>query len=86
MDAKKDVVLPKSPSLMLVNKTGGWRSSRPVIDEERCTGCLICWKYCPDACIEPDEKPRIDLDYCKGCGLCAEECPFDAILMVREEK
>ena len=80
------IIIPKSTGSMLINKTGSWRSSRPVIDEGKCTGCLICWKFCPDACIEPGEKPKINLDYCKGCGICAEECPFDAIEMVREEK
>ena len=72
--------------LMLVNKTGGWRSLRPVIDTEKCTSCMICWKFCPDACITPGEKPVIDLDYCKGCGICAEECPKGAIALVEEGK
>ena len=72
--------------LMMVNKTGGWRSLRPVIDNEKCTSCMICWKFCPEACIAPEEKPVIDLDYCKGCGICAEECPRGAITLVEEGK
>ncbi len=71
---------------MLVNKTGGWRTVRPVIDTEKCTSCMICWKFCPDICITPGEKPVIDLDYCKGCGICAEECPVGAITLVKEGK
>lgn len=47
---------------------------------------MICWKYCPDACITPAEKPVINLDYCKGCGICAEECPRGAITLVEEGK
>ena len=70
--------------LMLVNKTGGWRSVRPVINAEKCTSCMICWKFCPDVCITPGEKPVIDLNYCKGCGICAEECPKGAITLVEE--
>jgi len=72
--------------LMTVNKTGGWRSLRPVIDNEECTSCMICWKFCPEACITPEGKPAIDLDFCKGCGICAEECPRGAITLVEEGK
>lgn len=69
-----------------INKTGGWRSVRPIIDYEKCNACMICWKFCPDACIERKDKPVIDLDYCKGCGICAEECPRKAITLVPEGK
>ena len=75
-----------STGSMLVNKTGGWRSLRPVIDAEKCTACMICWKFCPEACIEPGEPPVISLDYCKGCGICAEECPRKAIILIEEGK
>ena len=70
----------------VVNKTGGWRSVRPVIDIEKCTSCMVCWKFCPDLCITPEEKPVINLEYCKGCGICAEECPKGAITLVAEIK
>ena len=75
-----------SVGCMLVNKTGSWRSMRPVMDAEKCTSCMICWKFCPDACIKinSENKPEIDLDYCKGCGICAEECPVGAIELVEE--
>ena len=75
-----------SSGRMSHNLTGSWRSRHPIIDEERCTGCGICWKFCPEACIRPDEKPKIDLDYCKGCGICQEECPAGAISFVEEER
>ncbi|RLI91981.1 MAG: pyruvate synthase [Candidatus Altiarchaeales archaeon] len=70
------------------NKTGAWRSKRPVVDFERCTGCGVCWSLCPEGCIEKrsDGKFEADLDYCKGCGICANECPRKAITMVMEEK
>ena len=67
-------------------RTGGWRSVRPVIDAEKCISCMICWKFCPDICITPEEKPVINMDYCKGCGVCAEECPTGAITLVEEGK
>jgi 2-oxoisovalerate ferredoxin oxidoreductase delta subunit len=75
-----------SSGSMLINKTGGWRSLRPVVDDEKCTACMICWKFCPEACIEPGEPPVIALDYCKGCGICAEECPTGAIILIEEGK
>ncbi|MFH1726609.1 MAG: 4Fe-4S binding protein [Elusimicrobiota bacterium] len=68
------------------NKTGNWRSIRPVIDAEKCTGCLLCWKFCPDACVRIEgERPVIDLDYCKGCMICANECPAKCIAIEEEE-
>lgn len=72
------------------NKTGFWRSQKPIFDEKLCTGCSRCAKLCPDACIimrlnkEGKLKAQPDYDYCKGCGLCAAECPFSAITMKPE--
>ncbi len=69
-----------------VYQTGTWRAERPIWDEEKCTDCMICWNYCPDASIlVTDEKMKgIDFFHCKGCGICAVECPFDALKMVPE--
>jgi len=70
----------------LANKTGSWRTQRPVLDLAECTGCGLCDLYCPEGCVlAVDKKYRIDYDYCKGCGLCAHECPAGAILMRTEE-
>ncbi|MHA1235782.1 MAG: 4Fe-4S binding protein [Promethearchaeota archaeon] len=52
--------------------TGDWRTYRPIIDQENCNKCGICWMYCPEAV------------YCKGCGICAKECPTKNIEMIRE--
>jgi pyruvate ferredoxin oxidoreductase delta subunit len=70
----------------LANKTGSWRTRRPVLDLETCTGCGSCDLFCPEGCVLAVENQyRIDYDYCKGCGLCAHECPAGAILMRAEE-
>jgi len=75
----------------LQNKTGSWRSYKPVIDLNKCIACGICAKICPDSAanlkrIKGEMKAEINYDYCKGCGLCAKECPVKAIRMDAENK
>ena len=69
-------------------ETGGWRSLVPVLASEKCTGCMLCYFYCPDASIviENGKAAGFDLKHCKGCGICAKECPADAIVMKTDEK
>ena len=79
--------------------TGDWRVFRPVLDQDRCIRCLLCWVYCPDSAFEIVEEPyttktgrkykfslKIDYYHCKGCGICVEECPVNAIDFVEEVK
>ncbi len=70
------------------NKTGAWRSMRPVWNKEKCRQCLLCWIYCPDSAIlvVDGKVVGIDYDYCKGCGNCASICPAKAIDMEKEQK
>ena len=72
----------------LVTKNAGWRNLRPVVDAEKCKGCLQCYLYCPDGVIGSDEgsgKIKIDYDFCKGCGICAKICRFEAVKMEAEK-
>ena len=69
-------------------RTGGWRTFRPVRDDEKCINCLQCWVYCPDDAIPVKDQSLkglgYDLDHCKGCGLCAKICPVKCIEMKPE--
>ena len=70
----------------LVTKNAGWRNIRPVIDIEKCKGCLQCYLYCPDGVIyKNDGKVAVDYDFCKGCGICKKICRFSAITMEEEK-
>jgi pyruvate ferredoxin oxidoreductase gamma subunit len=68
-------------------RTGLWRTMRPVIDYERCSGCWwVCSTYCPDGAINVTDKglPEIDYDHCKGCLVCVAQCPPHAIESIPE--
>jgi 2-oxoacid:acceptor oxidoreductase delta subunit (pyruvate/2-ketoisovalerate family) len=69
--------------------TGDWKTYMPIRDREKCTLCLLCVLYCPDAAINwrPDKQNiEFDYNYCKGCGICANECPTKAITMKLPEE
>ena len=68
-------------------RTGLWRTMRPVINYEHCSGCAwICGTYCPDGAINvrADGYPDIDYDHCKGCLICVAQCPPHAIESIAE--
>ena len=70
-----------------INRTGDWKTERPILDKGKCNKCGLCWLFCPDAAIKPvGEYYEPDLYYCKGCGICAKVCPKDAITMTEEEE
>ena len=52
------------------------------IDEEKCTGCGLCRKKCPEMAIEgiPKNPHSVDLDKCIKCGICYDVCKFDAVI------
>lgn len=51
------------------------------ISEEKCRGCTLCARICPNNAITGTVKnPHIiDQDKCIKCGACMEKCKFDAI-------
>lgn len=59
-----------------------------------CTGCKVCYRICPNKCIEmvlvkpqpkhwkkdrPLEHPQMFIGRCSYCGFCVESCRFDAL-------
>lgn len=71
----------------LVTKNAGWRTVRPIINTEKCSGCLQCYMYCPDGVIfKQGTSIVVDYDFCKGCGICSKICRKGAILMEAEKR
>jgi len=60
-----------------------------LIDPEKCTGCGICEKYCPQQVIslyienEGTRKKAHKCDLCDGSPACVQVCPTGALTIVR---
>lgn len=56
---------------------------RYEILEDKCTGCGVCFKLCPEQAIrgEANKPHRIDSTKCVRCGICRDSCPFQAIIV-----
>ncbi|MCL0082041.1 4Fe-4S binding protein, partial [Dehalococcoidia bacterium] len=52
-----------------------------AIDENRCTGCRICARECPQGAIWGEKKRphQIEQEKCIQCGLCRDNCKFEAV-------
>lgn len=88
---KKIINLTTKPNTSLNNRTGSWRTYRPLINYSTCISCGLCAKICPEGCVAMESssqkkkpEPKINYDYCKGCGLCAQECPVKTIKMEKD--
>ncbi len=85
MEFKSKYIAPVGADGVYVINTGDWRTIRPVLNQDKCIKCGICFMYCPvNSIVKEDGKFIIKYDYCKGCGICAHECKSDAIVMVQE--
>jgi len=72
----------------LVNKI----QENPVLDVNRCIGCMRCQRECPTGCIEmipgpnirkdkPIMVPQFNYELCVGCESCASVCPAKCLIM-----
>ncbi len=52
-----------------------------TIDEEACTGCMVCARKCPQEAITGQKKEThyLEQEKCIKCGICYDQCKFDAI-------
>jgi NADP-reducing hydrogenase subunit HndC len=52
-----------------------------IIDEDKCKGCTLCARICPNGAIQGKVKEvhLIDQSKCIKCGACMEKCRFGAI-------
>ncbi|RLB58396.1 MAG: NADH-quinone oxidoreductase subunit F [Deltaproteobacteria bacterium] len=50
---------------------------------DKCTGCMICAKKCPEQAISGEKKKPhvIDQSKCIRCGICRDVCKFDAVVV-----
>jgi len=51
------------------------------IDNEKCTGCTLCFRNCPVGAITGEKRSPhfIDNSICIKCGVCYDKCKFDAV-------
>ena len=62
----------------------------PIIDYDKCIGCLQCYDFCPHQVYEKgsDNKPKVVnpeycVEFCKGCG---KICDQKAITFFGDKK
>ncbi len=59
-----------------------------VIDQESCTGCMLCGERCQVHAIEasdPDGTAVADPAKCIGCGLCVSACAVESIRLEQKK-
>jgi len=56
--------------------------SQYQIIEDKCKGCGLCKRNCPNNAISGEVRTvhKIDQSKCIKCGMCMENCPFKAIV------
>lgn len=78
---KPSVVITNRPCVLIDKKQ---RQAPPVVNEQKCTGCRLCFQIgCPAIeSVSTDDgklRARINPGLCTGCGVCTQVCRFGAI-------
>lgn len=70
------VIISRRPCILLDKKS----VPKPFkVDNETCSGCLVCFKTGCPALEKKDQKAFVNPNQCVGCGLCAQICVKHAI-------
>ena len=61
--------------------SGQCRALIKYVINNKCIGCTLCARICPESCItgSPKQRHYIDTEKCIKCGSCYEACKFHAI-------
>ncbi len=78
------VVVSRAPCMLETLRRAarqGVKSPVVVVDENRCTGCGLCYKTlaCPAITPGKDGRPVINHSLCSGCLACTSVCPRGAL-------
>jgi len=88
-EGRPAVVVARGSCILVALAEARRQGVRPpvyAVDEDKCTGCGLCYRAfnCPAIWARPDGKAAVDPLLCTGCGECAQICPFDAFKPDRE--
>jgi indolepyruvate ferredoxin oxidoreductase, alpha subunit len=81
-DESASLVISRAPCFLLNSKsaTNAFRNKMVYVNEDKCTGCLVCINDfgCPSMSVV-GKRMRIDQLTCVKCGYCADVCPTGAV-------